>query len=195
VLGFADEVWWSRLARPEMHAWAADEPLHVEQVRLGKEDDDPKALSCYGLYRTDSQQMLLRFVAGRPVSQVTEDYLAWVCAELAQEGKQALLLVWDNASWHVSGRVRTWIQAHNRRVKREGGVRLLVCQLPVKAPWLNPIEPRWVHGKRAIMEAERALTTQEVKDRVCAHYGCKQLEPLEQKGAPKRARMVKQKVA
>jgi DDE superfamily endonuclease len=195
VLGFADEVWWSRLARPELHAWAGADPLHVEQVQVGKDDPDPKALSCYGLFRTDTRQMLLRFVDGRPVSQVTEDFLAWVCGELAREGKRALLLVWDNASWHVSQRVRAWIKAHNRRAKREGGVRIVACQLPVKAPWLNPIEPRWVHGKRAIMEADRVLAAQEVKDRVCEHYGCEQLEPLQQQGATKRPRKVKQKVA
>ncbi|SEI60973.1 hypothetical protein SAMN04244572_01056 [Azotobacter beijerinckii] len=52
--------------------------------------------------------MLLRFVKGRPVSQVTEDFLAWVCERLASEGKKALLMIWDNASWHVSHRVRAW---------------------------------------------------------------------------------------
>jgi hypothetical protein len=55
--------------------------------------------------------MMLRFVEGRPVSQVTDEFLAWSCERLAAEGKRALLLVWDNASWHVSGRVRAWIRA------------------------------------------------------------------------------------
>src|SRR5262245_51390039 len=49
---------------------------------------------------------------GRPVSQVTEDFLAWACRRLAAEGKAALLLVWDNTSWHISRRVRAWIKAH-----------------------------------------------------------------------------------
>jgi hypothetical protein len=79
----------------------------------------------------------------------------------AAEGKRALLLVWDNASWRVSQRVRVWIRTHNRRVKAEGGVRIISCPLPVKAPWLNAIEPKWVHGKRAIVEPERKLTAAE----------------------------------
>jgi transposase len=195
VLGFADEVWWSRLARPQLHAWAGEEPLHLEQLRARRDDPEPKALSCYGLWRADLRRMLLRFVDGRPVSQVTEDFLAWVCGELAREGKKALLLVWDNASWHVSQRVRAWIRRHNRTAKRDGGVRIVVCQLPVKAPWLNPIEARWVHGKRAILEPDRALTGQEVKERVCQHYGCEQREPLTQQVQPKRKRTVKQQVA
>jgi len=178
VLGFQDETWWSRLALPGLHAWDAGVPLRLCQQSVDRNDADPKALSCYGLLRGDTGGLLLRFVQGRPVSQVTEDYLGWVCERLAAEGKKALLLIWDNASWHVSQRVRAWIKAHNRQAKQQGGVRIVVCGLPVKAPWLNPIEPKWAHGKKAIVEPERTLTAQEVKERVCVYYGCEQEPPL-----------------
>jgi transposase len=92
------------------------------------------------------------------VSQVTIDFLKWVCGRLAQTGKKGLVLVLDNASWHISQMVRQWIRSHNARVKRDGGVRILKCLLPIKSPWLNPIEPHWVHGKRAIVEPARTLT-------------------------------------
>ena len=183
VLGFQDETWWSRLALPSIQAWAGDEPLRLVERDVPKADPDPKALCCYGLLCGGTGEMLVRFVQGRPVSQVTEDFLAWVCDRLAARGKTALLLVWDNASWHISQRVRSWIRAHNLRVKKEGGVRIVACRLPVKSPWLNPIEPKWAHGKKAIVEPDRLLTAQEVKDRVCAYYDCDQPEPLEQKAA------------
>jgi hypothetical protein len=182
VLGYQDETWWSRLARPAMHAWA-DEPMRLRQVEAERADPDPKALACYGLLRADTGQMMIRFVAGRPVSQVTEDFLAWACARLAAEGKRALLLVWDNASWHISQRMRAWIKAQNRRARAAGGVRIVACGLPIKAPWLNAIEPKWVHGKRAITEPDRKLTGEEVVQRVCGYYGCEQLDRLEQKVA------------
>ena len=120
------------------------------------------------------------FVQGRPVSQVTEDYLAWVCERLQAEGKKALLLVWDNAAWHVSKRVRAWIKGHNREAKRKGGVRIVACFLPVKSPWLNPIEPKWAYGKKAIVEPDRLLTADEVRDRVRACYACDPEPPLVQ---------------
>jgi transposase len=180
VLGYQDETWWSRLKQPALHAWTAAEPLRLLQLEKDKADSDPKALACYGLLRDDTGQMLLRFVQGRPVSQVTEDFLAWLCGRLSAEGKRALLLVWDNAPWHVSQRVRAWIKAHNRQAKRDGGVRIVACYLPVKSPWLNAIEPKWVHGKRAITEPDRKLTAAEVEHRVCQYYGCEQVEPLEQ---------------
>ena len=183
VLGFQDETWWSRLALPAIQAWAGGEPLRLVERDVAKTDPDPKALCCYGLLCGGTGEMLVRFVQGRPVSQVTEDFLAWVCDRLAARGKTALLLVWDNASWHSSQRVRSWIRAHNLRVKKEGGVRIVACRLPVKSPWLNSIEPKWAHGKKAIVEPDRLLTAQEVKDRVCEYYGCDQPEPLVQKVA------------
>jgi transposase len=195
VLGFQDETWWWRLALPSLSSWTAAQPLQLVEQDRPKGDLDPKALCCYGLLRADTQQMLLRFVSGRPVSQVTEDYLGWVCEQLASEGKKALLLVWDNASWHTSVRVRDWIKAHNQRVRQEGGVRIVVCGLPVKAPWLNRIEPQWVHGKKAITEPERLLSAAEVEARVCEYYDCDQEEHLIQIKTPKKTSTKRKKVA
>src|SRR5262245_46506743 len=177
-LGFGDEVWWSRLAQPALHAWAADEQVVrlVEKARP-KADPEPKALACYGLLvrhvPTQPEQMLLRFVERRPVSAETTAFLAWCSARLAAQGLTAVLLIWDNASWHISQEVRRWLRQHNHQVKQTGqGVRLLACRLPSKSPWLNPIEPKWVHGKRAIVEPDRLLSAQEVVQRVRAYYGC-----------------------
>src|SRR5262249_57381625 len=50
ALGFEDEVWWSRLAHPALHAWAEpDRPLRLVAQTVAKDDPDPKALACYGL--------------------------------------------------------------------------------------------------------------------------------------------------
>lgn len=128
--------------------------------------------------------MPLRFVDGRPVSPVTCAFLAWAAGQLAAEGVRVLALVWDNASWHISREVRDWIRMHNREVKRTGhGCRLLACRLPSKSPWLNPIEPKWAHGKRAVVEPERRLTAAELKQRLCGHYRCQLLQPLAQQVA------------
>jgi hypothetical protein len=164
-----------------LHAWAgAGEALRLIEQEPAKDDPDPKALACYGLLvacpaapQTLPEQVWLRFVEGRPVSGITTQYLAWCCAKLEKIGKKALLMVWDNASWHNSKQVRNWIKAHNRAVRRSGqGVRIVTCYLPSKSPWLNPIEPHWMHGKRNVVEPARLLTTQELADRVCSHFGC-----------------------
>jgi transposase len=180
VLGFQDEVWFSRLAQPNLHAWTDAKPLRLVQKEADKAEPEPKAIACYGVLRADTGQMLLRFVNGRPVSSVTVAFLAWLLARLASEGKTALLMIWDNASWHISKEVRHWVRAYNRRVKAEGGCGLLVCRLPSKSPWLNNIEPKWVHGKRAVVEPERKLMADELKGRLCDYYECELLEPIPQ---------------
>jgi hypothetical protein len=178
ALGFADEVWWSRLAQPDQHRWvAAATTPQLQELRRAKDDPDPKALACYGLLvrrrPQHADQMLLRFVAGRPVSAVTTALLAWSCARLARQGVTARLLIWDTASWHTSQAVREWIGQHNRSVKAaRQGMRIVSCRLPAQSPWLNPIEPKWVHGKRATAEPDRVLRADELETRVCAYYGC-----------------------
>jgi hypothetical protein len=64
--------------------------------------------------------MLLRFVEGRPVSAVTIAFLIWCSERLAAQGLTALFLIWDNASWHKSHAVRTWLRWHNQQVKATG---------------------------------------------------------------------------
>jgi len=178
VLGYGDEVWWSRLAQPPIYSWAEAEPLRLREHPAEKTDPDPKAICCYGLLRADSEKLWLRFVGGRPVSSLTIKFLSWGLKRLAKEGKTALLVIWDNASWHLSQAVQSWIRTHNRKAKREEGVRILSCQLPSKSPWLNRIEPHWVHGKRAVVEPERTLTARELISRICKYYGCKQFRQL-----------------
>jgi hypothetical protein len=181
ALGFADKVWFSRLAQPALHSWTMGERLRLAPPAADRADPDPKALACYGLWLPARERMLLRFVDGRPVSPVTCAFLAWVSEQLAAEGVRVLALIWDNASWHISQEVRAWLRQHNRAVKAAGhGCRLLVCRLPSRSPWLNAIEPKWVHGKRAVVEPARKLTSAELKQRLCAYYRSPLLQPLAQ---------------
>jgi hypothetical protein len=177
ALGFLDEVWWSRLAQPERHLWVEkDEVTRLQELERSKEETDPKALACYGILLRrrppQAEQMFLRFVDGRPVSAVTIDFLTACWKELATQAVPARVLMWDNASWHKSLAVRSWVRSHNQTVKQTGeGVRILPYLLPSKSPWLNPIEATWVHGKRNVSEADRILSADELEARVCAYSG------------------------
>jgi DDE superfamily endonuclease len=181
AIGFGDEVWWSRFALPQVHAWQSqDQPVRLVEQPWRKDDPDPKALACYGVLwqqgdptEPDRSQAWLRFVTGRPVSAITTQFLDWCCERLLKQGKTHWLLIWDNASWHKSQAVRSWIRQHNQQVKQTGvGVRILPFLLPTKSPWLNPIEPKWVHAKRNVVEHDGLLTAQQLAERVCAYFGC-----------------------
>ncbi len=119
-------MWWSRLAQPNQHGWTEPEATYtLQELTPPTDDSDPKALACYGLLMRpgpqQADQMRLRFVAGRPVSAVTIAFLAWCSARLAAQGFTALLLIWDNASWHRSQAVRHWMREHNQQVKQGAG--------------------------------------------------------------------------
>jgi transposase len=174
AIGFLDEVWWSRFALPKAFAWQdSAQPVRLVEQTWQKDDPDAKALACYGVLwhqgPEQAAQMALRFVDGRPVSAITTQFLDWYCTQLEAAGKRAWLLIWDNASWHTSKTVRTWIREHNRQVKCTGkGGRILPLFLPTHSPWLNPIEPQWVHGKRAIVEPNGLLSAKQLAERICA---------------------------
>ena len=182
VVGFEDECWWSRAAQPDLHTFSEEgEPLRLVEQSLPKDDPDPKAISCYGLYMPELKLSWLRFVDGRPVSAITTQFLEWCCQKLEELGKKVLVLIWDNASWHISREVRRWIGKRNREVKNSGseaGVRIATCLLPKKSPWLNAMEPKWIHGKRKVVEPDALLGAYELAERVCAAFDCPHYEHL-----------------
>jgi hypothetical protein len=170
-----------------LSSWEDEEqPLRLLEQTKQKDDPDPTALACYGMLLRwvppnglMDEKMLLRFVEGQPVSDMTIQFLEWVCQELEQQGHSVLAMIRDNASWHISKAVRTWVREHNQTVKHTGnGVRILACLLPVKSPWLNSIEPKWVHAKRRIVEPNATLSKQALADRICASFACARLAHL-----------------
>lgn len=165
-----DECWFSRFAQPQAHAWAeADDALRLVQ-RDPKRGEVEQALACFGAVRHDTDEVLLSFSTGQPNSLQTWWFLIGLLAEARKAGKKVLVVIWDNASWHKSADIRQWTRAYNRAAKAVGEPRLLSCLLPVKSPWLNPIEPRWVHAKRAVCEPDGELTVPELRRRLSCHF-------------------------
>jgi hypothetical protein len=181
VVGFEDECWWSRVRQPNLHSFGeAGEPLRLVEQSVEKDDPDPKAISCYGLYMPELKRSWLRFVDGRPLSGITTRFLSWCCQKLEALGKRVWVLIWDNASWHTSREVRRWIASHNRALKKgeKEGVRIVTCLLPKKSPWLNSMEPKCIDGKRKVVEPNGLLTAHELAGRVYAAFDCPHYEHL-----------------
>jgi transposase len=167
LLWWQDECWFSRFAQPNAHAWGG---LHLME-REPAYQEAQKALACYGAVRHDTGQMHLAFCAGQPNSDATLLFLAQLLAIGQAEGKRWVIVIWDHATWHKSKKIQRWISAYNQQARQTGQVRLLVWRLPKKSPWLNPIEPRWLHGKRAVLApSSDALTVQDLRLRLCAYY-------------------------
>ena len=142
MLAWEDECWFSRFAQPSLKAWSREgKPLALEQKEQSQEDQEAKAVACYGAVEEGTGQVRLCFSPGQPNSGSTLEFLKYLLRVAEEKGKQDLVVIWDNASWHKSKEVQEWVKGHNHQVKQEGGVRLLTYLLPIKSPWLNPQEP------------------------------------------------------
>ena len=165
-----DECWFSRFAQPTTKAWyEAQTPVKLMQ-REPKRDETDKALACFGAVRQDTGQVLLRFSDGQPNSIQTWWFIIGLLDVARQENKRVLVIIWDNASWHKSKDIRAWIRAYNLAAKATGEPRLIVHGLPSKSPWLNPIEPRWMHAKRGVCQPDGELTPPVLRKRLCDHF-------------------------
>jgi transposase len=170
-----DECWFSRFAQPQAHAWAeVGAPLRLIQHEAPRNESE-KALACFGALRQDTSDVLLYFSHGQPTSLQMWLFIIGLLALARAEGKQVLVVIWDNATWHKSRDLRIWIRVYNRAAKACGQPRLLTHLLPVKSPWLNPIEPHWVHAKRAVCEPSITLTAAQHRQRLCAYFDTESL--------------------
>jgi len=149
AIGYLDEVWWSRFALPQAHAWQDEEdPLRLIEKPRQKDDPDPKALACYGVlwHRDDPsiplrEQMWLRFVDGRPVSAITTQFLDWCCERLLLHGKRNWLLSLSitppgmSPSW----RAPSFVSTITRSSSRAKVCASCLSSCPQKAPGSTPL--------------------------------------------------------
>ena len=170
-----DESWFLRFIPPNAYMWMLpDKPIRLVQRPVPRKTPD-RAITCFGGWCEEDQQVYLDFANGYPNSEQMWGFIIHLLALARQKGKRVLVLIWDNAPWHTSKRIKAWIRLYNREAKRRGEVRLLVHWLPLKSPWLNPIEPRWGHAKKHVCEPSGKLEARELKRRICAYF---QTQPL-----------------
>jgi len=168
-----DECWFSRFAQPSAHDWGGIDLIE----RAAKKSEQDKALACYGATRVDNQQMYLSFCSGQPNSDFTIEFIAYMLDEVKKMNEdpktsfKLLYFIWDHATWHKSKKLKSWICQHNQHAMKNDEVRVAAWLLPKKSPWLNPIEPRWIHAKRAVLDpGEENLTPGRLQQRLCSYY-------------------------
>jgi hypothetical protein len=68
---------------------------------------------------------------------------------LLEQIQGQILLVWDQATWHTSGKVTEWIEKRDR---------IETYLLPVRSPETNPMEDLWRELKEQVAAClERSL--------------------------------------
>ena len=152
-----------------MYVWSMDQALRLVQ-REPKENEPHPALACFGAVRKDIQAMYLYFSDGQLNSEQVWVFIMGLLAVARAGAKRVVVMIWDQAGWHLSKRLCQWMRAYNHQAKQCGEPRLLTYLLPVKSLWLNPIEPRWMHAKRGVCEPDGDLLSLELIRRLCAHF-------------------------
>ena len=166
-----DECWFSRFAQPQMHAFAAAEKNLRLVQRAPQKGEPDKAIACYGAVCDETKERFFCFADGQPNSKKSIAFLSTLLAVAKERGQRVLVVIWDRATWHLSKMTTKWIRQHNRQAKQEEqGVRILACLLPSKSPWLNSMEPIWLHAKRKVIEPDGDLSVKVLKERLCAHF-------------------------
>ena len=79
------------------------------------------------------------------------DYTIQYLESLLEETTGRVLLIWDQAKWHTSKKVRRWLGEHER---------IETHLLPVRSPETNPMEDLWRELKERVAAClERSLDT------------------------------------
>ncbi|MBA4062603.1 MAG: hypothetical protein C0501_02630 [Isosphaera sp.] len=168
MVGFRDETRRTRRARPGPPAGAGGDPHRPGASARDPEGGGPEAVAGDGVSRPGTGGAVLRCRDRRPVGAATGDSLARACGAVAAEGKTVFVRVRGAAARHLGRRVR----------RARTGCRIRACGRPVEAPRPNPVEPKWQHGRRAVVEPDRKLTPDELRPRVCDDFKCPHDAPL-----------------
>ena len=166
-----DECWFSRFAQPNLHSFAqaGDNLKLVERSPTAKDED--KAIACFGAVCQQSGERYFYLADGQPNTELTISMLEALLAVAQSKSKRVLVILWDRATWHRSKQLKRWLRDHNSLAKQaDDGVRLLTYLLPIKSPWLNPMEPMWLHAKRKVAQFEGSLSVAVLKVRLCAYF-------------------------
>jgi hypothetical protein len=85
-------------------------------------------------------------------------------------GRRNLYLSWDAASWHISKRLFTRIDAHNATAASEGGPLIETAPLPASAQFLNVIESVFSGMARAIIHNSNYKSIDEAKAAIDRYF-------------------------
>ena len=146
---FIDESWFVLWAH-QAEGWA--ERRRPERIPKDKSWDRKHRPPSSALYATMDVER--REVAGEWHDTWNQEetwaHLQEVIKSYQARGIRYLVVFWDHAPWHTAQSIKHKVAEHNRQVKREGGVRVHLFHLPIRAPWLMPLEAVFGQTKRAV---------------------------------------------
>ena len=173
-LMYEDESWFSRYAMPRLRSHGPRGERTRIPLREASGFQPKKAVAVYGALTIPEKRICIRCMDEQPRSETTWSFLGNLVDYARRNHRRWLVVIWDNAGFHKSKRLMEWIRRHNRaQSDRSDGVRIVPYRLPTRSPWLNPIEPHWLHCKRAAYSVDTTPTPKELKRSVYRYFEAK----------------------
>jgi len=146
---FIDESWfvlWPHWTT----GWAARKrPRRIPKNKAWKRGERPPSCALYA-----QMDVVHREVSGEwhPTwnQEETWTFVQQVIADYQARGSCYLVVFWDHGPWHVAASIAEHIVAHNRTAQRTGGIHVRLFFLPIRSPWLMPLEGVFGQTKRAV---------------------------------------------
>lgn len=151
---FTDESWFVLWPR-QSSTWARRKrPQAIRKAKSWKKGQAPPSTCLYADLDAASRQVTAEWHDTWNQHE-TWQHLTGTIRRYATRGIRFLVLFWDNAPWHLAQRLHRMVARYNRHAKRHGRLRVLLFPLPIKAPWLMPLEAIFGQTKRAVGPTER----------------------------------------
>lgn len=156
---YLDESWFVCWPHPAPQ-WAPQRrPARLPKAKSWPKGQRPESTCLYA-----TMEVGMRTVASAWHATWNQDEtwtaLERVLTHYAKRHIRSLVIFWDNAPWHVAWRLRERVAQHNRQAKTDGGVHVLLFALPVRSPWLMPLEAVFGQTKRAVGPRLRQTVTE-----------------------------------
>lgn len=151
---FSDESWFVLWPR-QSTTWAPRKhPQRIRKAKSWKKGQAPPSTCLYADLDAGSREVTAEWHLTWNQSE-TWQHLKGTIRRYAAQGTRFLVLFWDNAPWHLAQRLDQLLARYNRHAKRRGRLRVLLFALPIKAPWLMPLEAVFGQTKRAVGPHDR----------------------------------------
>lgn len=104
-------------------------------------------------------------------SRTAETTIAFLTGVLMHYRSQKYVaIIWDNAPGHTAAATRQWAAQWNKTAQDEGLPKIILLYLPVKAPWLNRIEPVWWGMFRSVIAGQTFGSPREMEGAIDDYF-------------------------
>lgn len=169
----ADRAGWAVLFQDETGNFAVKPRTGYNWMPGNKRNTVPKVeekrrrVGVYGV--SDAAQKRVYWKC--TTSRTAETTIAFLKSVLGYyRSKKYVVIIWDNAPGHTAAATRQWAAHWNKTAHEKGLPKIILLYLPVKAPWLNRIEPVWWGMFRSVIAGESFDSPQEMEGAINDYF-------------------------